>query len=364
VNRRRAEGPFARWLNRASQAGRRTAPAALALAAALVAASGAAAGGADDGNAGLDAFNRGDFRQAVVMFTRALADGDLSADDREFAYAKRGEAYLKLGQSKAAIADLRRATALRPGDTEAADMLKLALSGRTRPTQPSAPRPYGAAEALADANAGAQALANGEFTRAVTLFTRAISSGTLGGDNLELAYVSRAQAALAAGDAHQALADAFQALKLKPDDADARPVLTQALQQLRPPAPVAPVDAATCAANFTSKGNFFKGKTLAIWGVYPSLSANDAFAGIYAYVANPANGPSGPWTIASATLDPDAISATSLVVGTPLQSTLDVRIAPDGAGSRVSITFVVPGLMIASNTREYLCAMLDAAVNG
>lgn len=102
------------------------------LGAALIACAAAGAahgGGSEDGAAGLKALDRGAYDQAIGLFTRAIAAGELSADDLEFAYYNRGKAYLGKGDSKAAIADLGKALSLKPDDPGARASLQLALSG-------------------------------------------------------------------------------------------------------------------------------------------------------------------------------------------------------------------------------------------
>lgn len=86
------------------------------------------AGGVEDGTAGLDALNRGAYSDAVRLFTRALKDGKLSPDDREFAYFNRGQAYARKGDYKDAVADFRKAVHLKPDDTDAQNGLQSALS--------------------------------------------------------------------------------------------------------------------------------------------------------------------------------------------------------------------------------------------
>lgn len=101
----------------------------LAAAAALLLAGAAVANGVEDGNAGLEALNRGDYDLAVRLFTRAIAAADLTPDDREFAYVNRGRAYLGKKAYKLAAADFRAAGRIKPGDDDAQEGLRLALAG-------------------------------------------------------------------------------------------------------------------------------------------------------------------------------------------------------------------------------------------
>jgi tetratricopeptide (TPR) repeat protein len=61
-----------------------------------------------DGNAGLSALNRGSYREAIRLFTRAIKAGDLAAADQEFAYLNRGKAYLLEGRKTLALATPKR----------------------------------------------------------------------------------------------------------------------------------------------------------------------------------------------------------------------------------------------------------------
>jgi tetratricopeptide (TPR) repeat protein len=88
----------------------------------------AVAGAIDDGNAGLDALNKGSYDEAVRLFTKALKSGQLKGDDQEFAYFNRGKAYVGKHDYAKAIADLKKAVKIKPDDTDAQDALTEAQS--------------------------------------------------------------------------------------------------------------------------------------------------------------------------------------------------------------------------------------------
>jgi tetratricopeptide (TPR) repeat protein len=95
----------------------------------------------DDGNAGLDALNKNDFATAIKMFTRAIKSGQLAGSDKEFAYLNRGKAYLGNHQVDLAIADLKAAARLVPGDGDVATALAEAQSQKADAAAPvAAPR--------------------------------------------------------------------------------------------------------------------------------------------------------------------------------------------------------------------------------
>lgn len=93
---------------------------------ALALASTAQAGATSDANAALATLQSGDNDGAIALFTRALGEG-LRGDDREFAYAMRGQAYLNKGDFSRAIADLDKARQLKPDDNDAQTALVTAI---------------------------------------------------------------------------------------------------------------------------------------------------------------------------------------------------------------------------------------------
>ena len=101
------------------------------VAAAFLVATAAVAGtGIEEGNAGLDALNSGDYDGAIRHFTLALKPGALAGEDREFAYLNRGKAYAAKGDYEHAIADLRMAVRLKPDDDDAKAALQDALAAQ------------------------------------------------------------------------------------------------------------------------------------------------------------------------------------------------------------------------------------------
>jgi tetratricopeptide (TPR) repeat protein len=101
----------------------------------LAPASAAFANGADDGNRGLQAMQQNDYDGAIADFTHALKYGHLEGDDQEFAYANRGRAYLRKGDTSLAIADLDRARQMKPDDADAQNDMLTALQTVIPPDQ-------------------------------------------------------------------------------------------------------------------------------------------------------------------------------------------------------------------------------------
>lgn len=72
----------------------------------------------DDARAGVAAGKRGDYAEAVRLFTRALDDG-LSGPNRSIAFNNRGVVYIRQGQYGLAIEDYNEAIRLRPDYADA-----------------------------------------------------------------------------------------------------------------------------------------------------------------------------------------------------------------------------------------------------
>jgi tetratricopeptide (TPR) repeat protein len=95
--------------------------------------------------------------------------------------------------------------------------------------------PFALADGADDGNRGLQALNQGDYDTAITLFTHAIKYGRLSDDDEEFALANRGLAYLKKGDYSSAIVDLDQARQMKPDDADAQNALLTALQAMIPP---------------------------------------------------------------------------------------------------------------------------------
>jgi len=89
----------------------------------------------NDANAGLDALNKGDYAGAIRSFTQALSSDALSPADREYAYVKRGQAYLGQHATQKAKSDFDQALKLNPKDQEAAALREQATKVENGPAQ-------------------------------------------------------------------------------------------------------------------------------------------------------------------------------------------------------------------------------------
>lgn len=323
----------------------------------------ACAGPAEDGNAGLDALNQGDFAHAVALFTRALSSGKLSHDDMEFAYAQRGTAYLRQGNAAAAISDFKRALKLKPDDQDVQAGLQEAQSQAGSGARAQGGR-SSAGHAEQDAQSGMNALNAGEYGQAIQLFSRAINSGALGSDDKELALLSRGKAYTEKGDFSLAVTDLNRALHIKPDDQEALDAFGKALSHMQARTPVMSIDGATCTKNFSAIGSVFTGKSYTGFAEYETLPTLDAFAGVYRALSVYTPVPGMPWQITSANLDAGAITAAITFADSGRAVSLEARIEPEGGGSRITIKETVPGLLPTLDLKGSLCKTLADAAKG
>jgi tetratricopeptide (TPR) repeat protein len=324
--------------------------AALGLALALLAGSQAVAGPEEDGNAGLDAMKSGDYTRAVQMFSRALASGKLSGDDREFAYVQRGTAYLSLKNKAAAVADFEKALKIKPDDADAKQGLAEARGGGGA---------RGGGNALELAKAGAKAMDSGDYAQAVSLFSRAIGTGRLAGDDLELAYLSRGQAYLKQGDARSAIPDLDQALRSKSDDTDAQAALGEALTKLPPPSPGPGFDAGACKKAMTNSGSTMGGKTFTSFVDYSGFTRLDAFAGLYRAVNRHSPALGASWQVTGANLRDGVLTAEVTPPGSSSQVKLNAKVETSPAATRVTMVEQMTGPILIVDIKGSMCKTLN-----
>jgi len=324
----------------------------------------AAAGPVEDGNAGLEALKDGDYRKAVTLFTHALGSKQLSNDDREFAYSQRGTAYLKDGNATAAVADFKRALKLKPDDADAQSGLEEAQADVGESGGGGGRSEASGGSATKAAQAGMEALNSGDYARAITMFTRAINSGRLSADDKELALLSRGKAYLGKGAYRDAITDLNRALHMKADDQDAQAAFGKALVQVHAATPVAGIDPAACAKNFSTVGSILSGKTYTAFADYPTVSTFDAFAGVYTALNTYTPTPGLPWQITQADMDTGSIKGTITFADSGRAITLDVRVEASNGGSRITIVETVPGLLPTIDLRGSVCRTLSDATKG
>ena len=87
-------------------------------------------GPVEDGNAGLEAMDKGDYVTAARLFSAVIKAPDLADEDREFAYYNLGTIYLREGRYAQAVANLQRAVEIKADDTDAKTQLELAQAGK------------------------------------------------------------------------------------------------------------------------------------------------------------------------------------------------------------------------------------------
>jgi tetratricopeptide (TPR) repeat protein len=142
-------------------------------------------GSPDNANAGLAAENRGDYDEAIRLYTKAIESGDLSRENLPIVYNNRGRLWLLIkGDKDLAIADFNKAIELKPQYTEAYY--------------------YRGAIWL---NKGDKNLAIADFNKAIELEPRYTG-----------AYVMRGETRWIMGDKDLAIADFNKAIELEPQN--------------------------------------------------------------------------------------------------------------------------------------------------
>ncbi len=145
----------------------------------------------DVANAAMAAGQRGDYKEAERLYTRAIDSGKLSPNHAALAYYSRGIVHINLQRFDDALADLRRAIKMVPTYADAHVGLGNAYLGKNEPT-----------------------LAVAAYTEAVRRQPRHV-----------LGYRNRAQAYEQLGRKEEAKADYQKVLELLPDDAFANAAL-------------------------------------------------------------------------------------------------------------------------------------------
>ena len=169
----------------------------------------ASASGLDDAKAGLAAAQRGEYDQALRLYSSALAAGDMSPFNVMLAYHNRGNTYQSKGDYERAIGEYDTAIKLRPDYAEAwfargrahfalaqfaAAITDFRQSLKLEPTDAYSAIWLHLAQSNSDASDA------GEFSRNVTGFDRAIWPGPLLDLYLGKTTVQQVRAASAKGD--------------------------------------------------------------------------------------------------------------------------------------------------------------------
>jgi lipoprotein NlpI len=149
----------------------------------LLGCGGARAGSVDDANAGLEAGQRRDWKEAIRLYSAALDRGDLPADQQATAHNNRGIAYARTNQNDSALADFNAA---------------LQLNARYQ---------------NAYVNRGDVYHWKGQYDKAIADYDAALRLRA--GD--DVAYYDRGNSYAALGKHQQAIADYDAALRIKPD---------------------------------------------------------------------------------------------------------------------------------------------------
>jgi tetratricopeptide (TPR) repeat protein len=177
--------------------------------------------GIDDFNAAFAAKNRGDYDDAIRLYTQAIESGDLSQESLSIAYNNRGNAWQKKGDSDRAMEDYDKAIKIDPNDAYAYNNRGLLLEKKGDSYRAIAD--YDKAieidpqYAHAYNNRGLSWYAKGDYDRAIADYTKAIELDLM----YTYAYDNRGKAWYAKRDYEHAFADYSRAIKIDPNDADA-----------------------------------------------------------------------------------------------------------------------------------------------
>lgn len=153
---------------------------------------------ADSFAEGQAALKRGDYSEAIRLFTLDIQSGQNTPENLAVVYNQRGLAYRRSGQPDKAIADYNRAMKLAPGD---ADLYN---------------------------NRGIAYKAKGDLRRALADYNQAIELNPRQAN----AYYNRSIVHQKRGNLARAIADVKRFIELKPDDPDG-PARLKRLEKLR-----------------------------------------------------------------------------------------------------------------------------------
>jgi tetratricopeptide (TPR) repeat protein len=179
------------------------------------------AGGIEDFNAAFTAKNRGDYDEAIRLYTQAIASGDLSQENLSIAYNNRGNTWQKKGDSDRAMEDYDKAIKIDRNDAYAYN--NRGLLWEKKGDSYRAITDYDKAIELdpryahAYNNRGLSWYAKGDYNSAIADYTKAIELDLM----YTYAYVNRGKAWYAKRDYDHAFADYSKAIKIDPNDADA-----------------------------------------------------------------------------------------------------------------------------------------------
>ncbi len=165
----------------------------------LLAAGSAWAGLAEDWRAGKEAFNSGDYGEAIGKFSKCLTYEDLTPVQRGILHAWRGEAKGKIGDPAGAVEDYKKAL-----EQEAPTAEEMAV--------------WRGNLATSMAMLGMQKFMARDPDGAIVQYTKAIDSGHLGDKTLSKVYGDRGLAWAEKGEYERALRDLNQAMGLNPDN--------------------------------------------------------------------------------------------------------------------------------------------------
>lgn len=116
-----------------------------------------------------------------------------------------------------------------------------------------------------------------------------------------------------------------------------------------------------CASNFSSSGNYIRGKQFSTHALLPDVRAEAAYKGAYEFIDK-----KGGYLTVRGDKKAGAIYASHSVAMSVRTAPLHVTITPEGKGSKINITFSISTGMLTSkkSVREQFCKITNAAAGG
>lgn len=112
-----------------------------------------------------------------------------------------------------------------------------------------------------------------------------------------------------------------------------------------------------CIDNYSKEGSFFSGRTFKSWGAFASVKPDAAFKKVYAQVVGDG------FKISQADKEMGVIAAQQDVSGSSKTIPVNVLVAEEGAGTKVSVTVTTSGGLSVGEEglQKGLCDIINAA---
>ena len=207
------------------------------------------------------------------------------------------------------------------------------------------------------AQAGLSALQAQNYARAIDLLSRAIDSGQLANEDIELALFSRGQAYELQGGYALAAQDLDAALQIKPDDSDAQFAFVDSLSKLPAPNPPIDFDAVACKKAVVTQGGALTGggKSYSTSADFAGVDKVTAFAGLYRAISAISPDPVEKWQIINLDLKNGIIIASVSAVAQQDSIRLEAHVTANGSTSIVTMNEKAKGFLPLIDIKGAMC---------